>query len=184
MTARRLGWLRSGNASLLSAAFVLTVAPRVSRAAQFVLFDATFPYTWNDAMNSSPSKSHYYVNEGNGSTRRAPRIAEPVNYRDGIGAHPRRGDRKARGRTNGRMGALLRRQRGQLRVPVYALLHAARVYERDVDMHSFFNNDTINWAQASSKSISCTPSTTAARDTSRTSPISKISRPPPRSASR
>src|SRR5262249_31426710 len=62
---RRVGGFGTVNASLLSAAFVLTVAPRLSRAEQFVLFDATFPYTWNDAITSTPSKSHYYVNEGN-----------------------------------------------------------------------------------------------------------------------
>ena len=83
-TRRRLGGFGWAGASLLSAGFVLTVAPRVARAEQFVLFDATFPYTWDNAINSTPSKSHYYVNEGNWLDKARPvNWTSPVNYRDG-----------------------------------------------------------------------------------------------------
>ena len=33
----------------------------ISYAEQFVLFDVTFTFTKEDADNSKPSKSHYYV---------------------------------------------------------------------------------------------------------------------------
>jgi hypothetical protein len=45
-----------------AAGVVLLFLPSLARADQFVLFDATFTYTWDDAMNATPSKSHYYVN--------------------------------------------------------------------------------------------------------------------------
>ena len=39
---------------------LLLACPRVP-AQQFVLFDVTFTFTKEDADNSKPSKSHYYV---------------------------------------------------------------------------------------------------------------------------
>lgn len=35
----------------------------IARAEQFVLFDVTFTYTKQDADNSKPSKSHFYVKD-------------------------------------------------------------------------------------------------------------------------
>ncbi|MCH2196360.1 hypothetical protein [Kordia sp.] len=32
-----------------------------SEATQFVLFDQEFTFTYQDAISSSPSKSHYYI---------------------------------------------------------------------------------------------------------------------------
>jgi hypothetical protein len=132
----------------LSAAFVLTVAPRVSRAAQFVLFDATFPYTWNDAMNSSPSKSHYYVNEGNWLNKTRPaNWQSPVNYRDGS-VHIRVEviEKPAGGQMVG-WALCYVGNAGSYGCPYTPYYTQLGVYERDVDMHSFFNNDPINWAQ-------------------------------------
>jgi hypothetical protein len=65
-----------------TAAFICR-AP-VARAEQFVLLDATFDYTWQDAQNSKPSLSHYYVNEGNFLNKARPRDwTAPVDYRNG-----------------------------------------------------------------------------------------------------
>ena len=58
MQARRtLVW-----ASAMLAAIAASIGTSDSvRAEQFVLFDVTFTYTKEDADNSKPSKSHYYV---------------------------------------------------------------------------------------------------------------------------
>jgi MYXO-CTERM domain-containing protein len=135
------------NASLLSAAFVLTVA-RASRAEQFVLFDATFPYTWDDAVNASPSKSHYYVNEGNWLNKARPaNWQSPVNYRDGS-VHIRVEviEKPAGGQMVGWALCYVGNS-GSYGCPYTPYYTQLGVYERDVDMHSFFNNATINWAQ-------------------------------------
>jgi hypothetical protein len=80
-------------AFVLAAAFVLTVAPRTSRAEQFVLFDVTFTYTKMDADNGSPNKSHFYIRDMAGSERpvalvlnrnRPTNWLTPVDYRNGI----------------------------------------------------------------------------------------------------
>ena len=46
--------------------------------------DATFDYTWDDAMNATPNKSHYYVNDKNFlNTMRPKNWLSPVDYRNG-----------------------------------------------------------------------------------------------------
>lgn len=65
-------------------ASALVGATRLARAEQFILLDATFDYTWDDAANSKPSKSHYYVNEGNFLNKARPKNwLSPVDYRNG-----------------------------------------------------------------------------------------------------
>jgi MYXO-CTERM domain-containing protein len=55
-----------------------------SRAEQFILLDATFDYTWDQAMNAKPDKSHFYVNEGNFLNKSRPtNWLSPVDYRNG-----------------------------------------------------------------------------------------------------
>jgi MYXO-CTERM domain-containing protein len=66
------------------AAVVLALFARESRAEQFVLLDAMIDYTWDDAVNSTPSKSHFYVNEGNFLNKNRPtNWLSPVDYRNG-----------------------------------------------------------------------------------------------------
>jgi hypothetical protein len=66
--------------------FALVAAfAKEARAEQFILIDATFDYTWDDAMNAKPDKSHYYVNEGNFLNKNRPaNWLSPVDYRNGI----------------------------------------------------------------------------------------------------
>jgi hypothetical protein len=52
-------------------------------AAQFVLFDVTFSYTKEDADNSKPSKSHYYVKDPVLNVNRPKDWTSPVDYRNG-----------------------------------------------------------------------------------------------------
>ncbi len=53
------------------------------RAEQFVLFDTTFTYTKEDADNSKPSKSHYYVKGAMLNEDRPKDWTSPVDYRNG-----------------------------------------------------------------------------------------------------
>jgi len=52
-------------------------------AEQFVLFDVTFPFTQEDALNSKPNQSHYYVKEPVLNTGRPKDWTAPVDYRNG-----------------------------------------------------------------------------------------------------
>jgi hypothetical protein len=79
-------------ASLLGAAFALTVAPRTSHAEQFVLFDALFTFTKTDADTGNPNKSHVYIRDRMGTshpvylvlnTKRPTNWLTPVDYRNG-----------------------------------------------------------------------------------------------------
>ncbi len=121
-----------------------------SSAAQFVLFDVTFNYTKEDADNSKPSKSHYYVKGDMLSKERPKDWTAPVDYRNGT-AHirlevlekPPGGEPTTwticyipnRGQKNGYgcMGTDLYREKG--------------VYEKDVPMTAFWENDSIVWSE-------------------------------------
>src|SRR5437879_6478456 len=68
----------------IAATVALALFAREGRAEQFVLLDAMIDYTWVDAVNSSPSKSHFYVNEGNFLNKNRPvNWLSPVDYRNG-----------------------------------------------------------------------------------------------------
>ncbi len=134
------------------AAMLLTVlaVPSVSHAEQFVLFDVTFTYTKENADNAKPSKSHYYV-KGDKLNKDRPRDwTAPVDYRNGtvhiraeVIEKPEGGARTTwticyipnKGRKNGYgcTGTQLYREKG--------------VYERDVSMKEFWENDSIIWSE-------------------------------------
>ena len=73
----------------LAAAFFAAASVSELKAEQFVLFDVTFTYTKEDADNSKPSKSHYYVKEdkyvkgGALNANRPKDWTSPVDYRNG-----------------------------------------------------------------------------------------------------
>ena len=69
-------------AYLLAGATLLFACPS-SRGQQFVLFDATFTYTKEDADNSKPSKSHYYVRGEMLNADRPKDWTAPGDYRNG-----------------------------------------------------------------------------------------------------
>lgn len=120
------------------------------RAQQFVLCDVTFTFTKDDADNSKPSKSHYYVRDKAINADRPKDWTKPVDYRNGTvhiraeviekpagGAPttwtlcyiPNKGTKGGYGCT----GTQLYKEKG--------------VYERDVAMNSFWQNDGIVWEQ-------------------------------------
>lgn len=121
-----------------------------SSAAQFVLFDVTFNYTKEDADNSKPSKSHFYVKAEMLNKERPKDWMAPIDYRNGT-AHIRLevlekppGNEPTtwticyipnRGQKNGYgcMGTDLYRTTG--------------VYEKDVPMTAFWENDSIIWSE-------------------------------------
>jgi hypothetical protein len=136
--------------SLFAGMLVLSAAPAVAHAEQFVLFDVTFTYTKADADNSRPSKSHYYVRGKDLNPDRPRDWTVPVDYRNGTvhiraeiidkpaGSEPttwtlcyipNKGQKNGYGCT----GTRIFREKG--------------VYEQDVCMKSFWENDSIVWSE-------------------------------------
>jgi hypothetical protein len=140
----------AGTVSLLAGVSAVIVAPSASYAEQFVLFDVTFTFTKADADNSRPSKSHYYV-RGDAINAKRPRDwTNPVDYRNGtvhirteIIEKPAGGEpttwslcyipNRGQGNGYGCTGTVVYREKG--------------VYEQDVSMKSFWQNDAIVWSQ-------------------------------------
>jgi hypothetical protein len=135
---------------LPAAVSALLLAPAAAHAEQFVLFDVTFPFTKMDADNSRPSQSHYYVKGDAVNPKRPKDWTSPVDYRNGT-VHVRievldmPEDAEAtqwslcyipnRGQGNGY---------GCTGTPVYT---KKGVYEKDVSMRSFWENDSIIWTE-------------------------------------
>jgi hypothetical protein len=128
----------------------LVLAASEARAEQFVLFDVTFTYTKHDADNSKPSKSHYYVKGKDLNPDRPRDWTAPVDYRNGTvhiraevidkppGGAPTTWTicyipNKGKGNGYGCTGTEIYREKG--------------VYERDVSMTKFWENDSIIWSE-------------------------------------
>ncbi len=121
-------------------------------ADQFVLFDVTFPFTQEDANNSTPSKSHFYVSEPALNPQRPKDWTAPVDYRNGtvhvrleIIYKPEGGEP-----TTWTVCYIPNRDRGQgyrygcFDTKVYK---EKGVYNRDIPMTAFGHNDDIIWAE-------------------------------------
>lgn len=140
----------SRSIGLLTGMVALTALGSPAWGEQFVLFDVTFTYTKADADNSQPSKSHYYVKGDMLNPDRPRDWTAPVDYRDGS-VHIRAeiiekppGDapttwticyipNKGRGNGYGCTGTQIYREAG--------------VYERDVSMKEFWENESIVWTE-------------------------------------
>jgi hypothetical protein len=139
-----------GSVWLLATIIALLAAPSMTSAEQFVLFDVTFTFTKENADNSKPSKSHYYVKGELLNANRPKDWTHPVDYRNGsvhiraeviekpAGSEPttwtlcyipNKGQKNGYGCT----GTGVYREKG--------------VYERDVPMTSFWENDSIVWSE-------------------------------------
>jgi hypothetical protein len=135
---------------VIAAALGIISAPKTTHAEQFVLFDVTFAYTKEDADNSKPSKSHHYVKGDKLNPNRPKDWTTPIDYRNGTvhirlevlekppgGAPttwtlcyiPNKGQKNGYGCT----GTGIYREKG--------------VYERDVAMTSFWENESIIWSE-------------------------------------
>ena len=149
-TKARFAAIRPRSLSVLLAVFTFILFATSAFGAQFVLFDVTFSFTKYDADHSTPSKSHYYVKGDRLNPARPHDWTSPVDYRNGT-VHIRTeviekpaGDEPTtwsicyipnRGQGNGYgcTGTDLYRAKG--------------VYEKDVSMKSFWENDAIIWTE-------------------------------------
>lgn len=134
----------------LSLALVIVAQVPAVRAEQFVLFDATFTFTQQDALDSKPSQSHFYIREDGLNPRRPRDWTSPVDYRNGT-VHLRLevlekpvGDQPTswsvcyipyKGRNHGY---------GCIGTGPYA---GTGVVEKDLDMTKFWQNDDIVWSE-------------------------------------
>ena len=142
--------LCANRSAFVLAVLTLLLASPKGHAQQFVLFDTTFTFTKEDADNSKPSKSHYYVRDKMLNADRPKDWVKPVDYRNGTvhiraeviekpegGAPtmwtlcyiPNKGQKAGYGCT----GTEVYKEKG--------------VYERDVKMTSFWQNDNIAWEE-------------------------------------
>lgn len=135
---------------LLQMGGTLLLAAPPRDAQQFVLFDVTFTFTQEDAENSKPSKSHYYVKGDLINPDRPKDWIAPVDYRNGtvhirteVLEKPEGGEPTTwslcyipnKGQKNGY---------GCTNTGVYK---EKGVHERDEPMTKFWENDSIVWAQ-------------------------------------
>ena len=117
---------------------------------QFVLFDQEFVYTKQDADNSTPSKSHYYVTGEKINPDRPKNWTTPVDYRNGT-VHIRiEVKEKPAGNapTTWTLCYIPNKGKGNgygcTGTDVYT---STGVYERDVPMTSFWENESIIWEE-------------------------------------
>jgi hypothetical protein len=138
--------IRTRNLAGACAAALVTLLAKESRADQFVVFDATFTYTWDEAMNAMPNKSHYYVNDGNWMNKARPKNwVSPANYRDGkVHIHLEVLEKPA-GTQQAGWALCYVANVGNYGCPYTDYYTKTGVYEKDVDMHTFYNNNTIQW---------------------------------------
>ena len=140
---------RSFSLPRLLAALILTLASPCF-ADQFVLFDVTFPFTQQDALNSKPNQSHYYVTEPTLSAARPKDWTAPVDYRNGT-VHVRLEvlDKPA-GSAPTTWSVCYIPNKGQnhgygcIGTPVYS---EKGLYEKDIAMTSFWQNNDIVWSE-------------------------------------
>ena len=130
----------------LAAGALVTLSPAPSRAEQFTLFDVTFDFTWQDAINASPSKSHYYVKSDKLNAQRPTNWMAPIDYRTGkVHIYLEVLEKPAGGQKQG--WALCYVGGGSYGCPYTKYYTEKGVYESEVDMTSFYNNATIDWTR-------------------------------------
>lgn len=139
----------SRRTSLLSIV-LLIVSASLCRADQFVLFDVTFPFTQQDALNAKPNQSHYYVRGEMMNAQRPKDWTAPVDYRNGTvhlrleilekpaGGQPTSWSvcyipNKGQNHGYGCIGTGPYTEKG--------------LVEKDISMTSFWQNDDIIWSQ-------------------------------------
>jgi hypothetical protein len=122
----------------------------ISQAEQFVLFDCTFNFTKADADNSKPSPSHYYVKGTMLNAERPKDWTKPVDYRNGTVRVRLEVLEKPTGGEPTTWSVCYIPNKGQnhgygcIGTDVYK---EAGVYEKDIDMTKFWQNDDIVWSE-------------------------------------
>ncbi len=148
--SRNRNQMSLGSLSVLVGCTALWLGASTAQAEQFVLFDATFTFTKEDADNSKPSPSHYYVRDKLMNAERPKDWTSPVDYRNGT-AHVRLEVlEKPAGSEATTWSVCYIPNKGQkngygcFNTPVYK---EAGVYEQDIPMTKFWQNDSIVWDQ-------------------------------------
>lgn len=131
-------------------ACALLLSCSAAQAEQFVLFDVTFPFTQEDALNSKPSQSHYYVKGDRLNAQRPKDWTMPVDYRNGTvhvrlevldkpeGSQPTTWSvcyipNKGQNHGYGCIGTSVYMEKG--------------VFEKEVSMTQFWQNNDIIWSE-------------------------------------
>lgn len=136
--------------SLLLSLIVLLAAAVSGHAEHFVLFDVTFTFTKEDADNSKPNASHYYVKADRLNAWRPKDWTAPVDYRNGT-AHLRiEVLEKPAGGEPAMWSVCYIPYKGQNHG--YGCLGTGAykdmgVHEKDIPMTSFWQNNDILWDQ-------------------------------------
>jgi len=135
---------------LLIPVLLLAQSEKQAGEKQFILFDEEFTYTRDDADNSKPSKSHYYVYGNMLNPDRPVDWTSPVDYRNGT-VHVRLEVlEKPTGNAPTTWSLCYIPNKGQgngygcTNTPVYT---DVGVYEKDVPMTSFWENESIIWSE-------------------------------------
>lgn len=111
-----------------------------------MLIDATFDYTWEDAMNAKPSLSHFYVNEKNFlNTQRPKNWLSPVDYRNGTLHVRTEVFKKPPGDQQVGWTLCYIANQGEYGCADTNYYKAVGVYDRDVKMTDWWQNDKIEW---------------------------------------
>ena len=137
----------SRHAFILASLTLLMAGPAVS-AQQFLLIDTTFNFTKEDADNSKPSKSHYYVRDKMINADRPKDWTAPVDYRNGTVHIRLEVIEKPDGGTPATWTLCYIPNKGQKNGYGCVGTQAYKkkgVYERDVKMSEFWQNDNIVW---------------------------------------
>jgi hypothetical protein len=141
--------LRAGLLAFAAGALV-SLSPKLSHAEQFTLFDVTFNFTWEDAINAKPSQSHYYVKSDKLNAQRPTNWIAPIDYRTGkVHIYLEVLEKPVGGQKQG--WALCYVGGGSYGCPYSKYYTEKGVYENDVDMTAFFNNNTIDWTKGISE---------------------------------
>lgn len=148
-SAHRSAMGRSSTRALLTAVAAGTLVAafsKESRAEQFILIDATFDYTWDDAMNAMPDKSHFYVNEGNFLNKSRPtNWVSPVDYRNGMLHVRAEVFKKPPGTQTTGWTLCYIANVGNYGCADTDYYTSTGVFERETKMTSFWQNETIQW---------------------------------------
>lgn len=136
--------------SFLLALAVGLLCSSAALADQFTLFDVTFTFTKDDAFNSKPNQSHYYVKSDRLNPQRPKDWTAPVDYRNGTvhlrleilekpaGSQPTTWSvcyipNKGQNHGYGCIGTGVYKETG--------------LVEKDLDMTTFWQNNDIVWSE-------------------------------------
>jgi len=132
--------------TLLMFAFLTSAA----RAEQFVLFDVTFTFTQQEALNSKPSQSHYYLKDDRLNPQRPKDWTAPVDYRNGTVHLRLEVLEKPAGDLPSSWSICYIPYKGQnhgygcIGTGAYSKMG---VIEKDISMTSFWQNNDIVWSE-------------------------------------